>query len=94
MRWCQSLKYQLPDYRVTGQVNGQFCVTVIVDGLECGLGVATTKKQAEQNAAEILLKTDPRFKNKNGPPRAIKDGSSGPGTSLGAVRGAENPGMA
>jgi ribonuclease-3 len=70
MRWCQALKYPLPEYRVDGQVNGQFFITVVVDTMECGSGFATTKKQAEQNAAEILLKTDPRFKNKSIPVNA------------------------
>lgn len=73
MRWCQSLKYPLPDYQVAGQVNGQFFITVFVDGLNCGSGFASTKKQAEQNAAQIVLKTDPRFKNKDGPPK--RDGN-------------------
>ena len=67
MRWCQALKYALPEYRVDGNINGQFFITVLVEGLECGSGFALTKKQAEQNAAEIVLKTDPRFKNKNVP---------------------------
>ena len=70
MRWCQALKYPLPEYRVDGQVNGQFFITVVVDTMECGSGFSTTKKQAEQNAAEILLKTDPRFKNKSIPVNA------------------------
>jgi len=64
MRWCQALRYALPEYRVDGQHNGQFFITVVVDGMDCGSGFALTKKQAEQNAAEIVLKTDPRFKNK------------------------------
>lgn len=67
MRWCQALKYPLPEYKVMGNTNGQFFITVVVDGLECGSGFAQTKKQAEQNAAEIVLKTDPRFKNKKIP---------------------------
>lgn len=67
MRWCQALKYPLPEYRLDGQINGQFFITVIVDSLDCGSGFASTKKQAEQNAAELLLKTDTRFKNKNVP---------------------------
>ena len=67
MRWCQALKYALPEYRMDGQTNGQFFITVVVDGMDCGSGFATTKKQAEQNAAEIVLKTDPRFKNKKIP---------------------------
>jgi len=70
MRWCQALKYPLPEYRVDGQFNGQFFITVLVDNMEGGSGFATTKKQAEQNAAEILLKTDPRFKNKSIPVNA------------------------
>ena len=68
MRWCQALKYELPEYRVDAQKNGQFLITVVVDKMDCGVGIASTKKQAEQNAAEIVLKTDPRFKNKNGIP--------------------------
>ena len=67
MRWCQALKYALPEYRMDGQSNGQFFITVVVDGMVGGSGFATTKKQAEQNAAEIVLKTDPRFKNKKIP---------------------------
>jgi ribonuclease-3 len=71
MRWCQVLKFPLPEYNVLSHTNGTFCVQVVVDGLDCGCGFATTKKEAEQNAAQIVLKTDPRFKNKeipvNGP---------------------------
>jgi len=88
MRWCQALKYPLPDYTVTGTVNGQFCISVHVNGVDCGSGFATTKKQAEQNAAEIVLKTDSRFNNKNGPPK------TGPSTDRGDVRRAEERGVA
>jgi len=76
MRWCQALKYALPEYRVDGAVNGQFFITVVVDGMDCGSGFATTKKQAEQNAAEIVLKTDPRFKNKKIPVNGKNDRES------------------
>ncbi|BAT22525.1 hypothetical protein [Yellowstone lake phycodnavirus 3] len=84
MRWCQALKYPLPEYRLAGNVNGQFFITVVVDGMDCGSGFASTKKQAEQNAAEIVLKTDPRFKNKHVPTanRRAPD-SQGQGTSCG-----------
>jgi ribonuclease-3 len=81
MRWCQALKYPLPEYKVAGQINGQFFITVCVNSVDCGSGFATTKKQAEQNAAEIVLKTDHRFKNKNVPSRG-----EGQGTSCGDVR--------
>jgi len=71
MRWCQVLRLARPEYNVLGHTNGTFCIQVVVDGLDCGCGFATTKKEAEQNAANIVLKTDPRFKNKeipvNGP---------------------------
>lgn len=66
MRWCQAEKIDLPEYRVDGCFNGTFMVTVLVNGHTCGSGFATTKKQAEQNAAELLLKTDPRFKKNGG----------------------------
>ena len=84
MRWCQALKYPLPDYRLVSQANGQFFIMVVVDGMDCGSGFASTKKQAEQNAAEIVLKTDPRFKNKHVPTanRRAPD-TQGQGTSCG-----------
>lgn len=66
MRWCQAEKIDLPEYRVDGQVNGTFMITAIVNGQELSCGYASTKKQAEQNAAELLLKTDSRFKKRNG----------------------------
>jgi ribonuclease-3 len=72
MRWCQALKHPLPDYKVINQLNGQFHIMVVVDDMNCGLGISTTKKQAEQNAAEIVLKTDPRFKNKKIPVNAVR----------------------
>jgi ribonuclease-3 len=83
MRWCQALKYPLPEYRLDNQLpNGQFFITVVVDGMVCGSGFALTKKQAEQNAAEIVLKTDPRFKNKKIPVNG-KDSDSNPGVACG-----------
>jgi ribonuclease-3 len=73
----------LPEYRLDNHfANGQFFVMVIVDGMECGAGFALTKKQAEQNAAEIVLKTDTRFKNKKIPVNG-KDSESSSGTSCG-----------
>lgn len=64
MRFCQSMKYPLPEYIVSGMMNGQFCVTCYVNSIDCGAGFASTKKQAEQNIAEIIVKTDSRFKRK------------------------------
>ena len=75
MRWCQALKFALPEYKISSHVNGTFAVAVHVDNIDCGWGFGTTKKEAEQNAAEIALKTDPRFKGK-GPPNARKGQST------------------
>ena len=84
MRWCQAEKLPLPEYRVDGHLNGTFMVTVLVNGMESGCGYATTKRQAEQNAAHVLLKTDSRFK---------RNGREGGGASGKAVRGPEKPRM-
>lgn len=89
MRWCQALKYPLPEYRVVTQANGQFGIMVVINGMEGGFGCSTTKKQAEQNAAEIVLKTDPRFKNKNVPAAGTSKGTPG-----GNICRTENGGMA
>lgn len=85
MRWCQAEKLPLPEYRVDAHREGTFMVTVIVDGHESGCGFASTKKQAEQNAAQLLLKTDKRFK-KNGPQSGRVAGPN--------VCGPAEPGMA
>lgn len=67
MRWCQALKLPLPDYKIISHENGTFAVIVFVDDRDSGWGFGTTKKEAEQNAAEIALKTEPRFKGKEPP---------------------------
>lgn len=85
MRWCQAEKLPLPEYRVDGQVNGTFMVSVIVNGVKSGCGYASTKRQAEQNAAHVLLKTDSRFK---------RNGHQGGGTSGENLRRSEKSGMA
>jgi len=77
MRWCQALKYPLPDYTLTETINGTFCMSVSVNNSIESFGYATTKKQAEQNAAEIILKTDSRFKGKNVPTSGTSKGSQG-----------------
>lgn len=94
MRWCQALKYPLPDYAIVSQAGGQFGMTVSVNGMVCGFGAGLTKRQAEQNAAEIVLKTDPRFKNKNGGPESKKNRKQGERTSDRRVRGSAEPGVA
>ena len=85
MRWCQAEKLPLPEYRVDGHVNGTFMVSVLVNGMESGCGYASTKRQAEQNAAQVLLKTDSRFK---------RNGREGGGASGETIRRPEKPRMA
>jgi len=89
MRWCQALKYPLPEYLLTNTINGTFCITVVVNNQSEAVGYATTKKQAEQNAAEIVLKTDSRFKGKNVPAPGTSKATQG-----GDIRRPENGGMA
>ena len=58
MRKCQAAKIPLPEYQMRNQYpNVTFHIEVLVDGQPCGSGFALTKKQAEQNAAEIALKS-------------------------------------
>lgn len=89
MRWCQVLKIPL-EYRAISHANSVFHVQLLVDGLECGSGFASTKRQAEQNASELVLKTDHRFKNKEIPVNASKNRKPAEGD----VPRAEKPGVA
>ena len=58
MRWSQAQTKPVPiEYRLDGHSNGTFCISLLIDGLACGSGFASTKKQAEQNAAQIALNT-------------------------------------
>jgi ribonuclease-3 len=56
MRWCQSNKYELPDYKVVSHNHGTFKVYVSVNDEVCGIGNAKNKKAAEQAAAQMALK--------------------------------------
>jgi ribonuclease-3 len=57
MRQCQAAHDPLPEYIVRGQYpDGTFHIEVYVKGIPSGSGFAMTKKQAEQNAAEMALK--------------------------------------
>lgn len=57
MRYCQANKMAMPDYKLAGSKNGIFTIELFIDGVPSGCGYATTKKQAEQNVAENILKT-------------------------------------
>jgi len=57
MRYCQALKHPAPEYIVHHDEHGMFIIHLILNGVVCGQGTATTKKKAEQNAALMALKT-------------------------------------
>jgi ribonuclease III len=56
MRYCQANKQPAPEYKIESSKNGIFCVSLTLNGVPSGCGYATTKKQAEQNVAENVLK--------------------------------------
>ncbi len=56
MRWCQSNKMNLPDYRVVSYDRGIFVIHLYIDGVNVSYGSARTKKEAEQGAAEMLIR--------------------------------------
>lgn len=56
MRFCQSKKFELPEYVVDASDSNRFRVIVFVEGERQGFGVASTKKEAEQKAAFFAIK--------------------------------------
>jgi len=56
MRYCQQSKIPLPVYTVESHDSKTFTVSVMVNDSKVGVGTASTKKQAEQNAAQEGLK--------------------------------------
>lgn len=61
MRYCQTNKFDLPQYPIDSHQNGIFNISVVVNGVTLGSGVAKNKKQAEQQAA--FEATKKLFKN-------------------------------
>jgi len=57
MRYCQALKLPAPEYQIVTFHQGVFHIQLVMSGIVCGHGEANTKKQAEQNAAHMALKT-------------------------------------
>lgn len=56
MRYCQALKYNLPEYIVRSYDCGMFTIDLYIQGLYQSTGSAQTKKEAEQMAASIVVK--------------------------------------
>jgi len=65
MRHCQANKFELPEYVVDASDNTRFRVLVFVNGERQGFGVGTTKKDAEQIAANFAIKKLKPFVSKN-----------------------------
>jgi ribonuclease-3 len=57
MRICQNRRFELPLYTIDAQLNGVFYISVYINSFLYGRGSGTTKKQAEQVAAQEAIKT-------------------------------------
>lgn len=56
MRWCQANKYQLPVYLVRSYSQLQFTIDMYICNQCVAQGIGSTKKQAEQDAAEKVVR--------------------------------------
>jgi ribonuclease-3 len=65
MRTCQVNNWQLPDYRVAGHHEGLFYIDIYINNTFCSRGVAKSKKQAEQNAAQMYFQVMEELKSYN-----------------------------
>jgi ribonuclease-3 len=65
MRYCQMNGWALPEYRVTSHVNGLFYIDIFIQNTFCSRGVAKSKKQAEQNAAQMYFQVLDELKKYN-----------------------------
>ena len=65
MRTCQVNNWQLPEYRVAGHHEGLFYIDIYINNGFVARGVAKSKKQAEQNAAELYFHAQDEVKKYN-----------------------------
>lgn len=65
MRMCQVNNWQLPEYRVAGHHEGIFYIDIYINNMFCSRGAAKSKKQAEQNAAQIYFQVLDEVKKYN-----------------------------
>ena len=65
MRHCQVNSWPLPEYRVTAHHEGFFYIDIYINNGFCARGVAKSKKQAEQNAAQTFFQVRNELKNYN-----------------------------
>jgi ribonuclease-3 len=65
MRMCQINNWQLPEYRVAAHHEGLFYIDIYIQNLFRSRGVAKSKKQAEQNAAQMYFQVLEELKSYN-----------------------------
>lgn len=63
MRHCQVNNWPLPDYRVSAHHEGLFYIDIYINNTFCSRGVAKSKKQAEQNAAQMYFQVMEELKS-------------------------------
>jgi len=65
MRHCQVNGWPLPEYRVVSHYEGLFYIDIYIDNMFRSRGVAKSKKQAEQNAAQMYFQVMDELKRYN-----------------------------
>ena len=65
MRHCQVNNWPLPEYRVAGHHEGLFYIDIHINDGFVSRGIAKSKKQAEQNAAQSYFHVQEELKNYN-----------------------------
>jgi ribonuclease-3 len=65
MRHCQINNWQLPEYRVVAHHEGLFYIDIYINNTFYSRGVAKSKKQAEQNAAQMYFQVMEELKSYN-----------------------------
>ena len=65
MRHCQVNGWPLPEYRVCAHHEGLFYIDIYIDNLFRARGAAKSKKQAEQNAAQMYFQVLDEVKKYN-----------------------------
>ena len=65
MRHCQVNNWQLPEYRVCAHLEGLFYIDIYIDNMFRARGAAKSKKQAEQNAAQMYFQVLDELKKYN-----------------------------
>jgi ribonuclease-3 len=65
MRHCQVNGWPLPEYRVVGHYEGLFYIDIFINNACMSRGIAKSKKQAEQNAAQMYFNVQEQLKQYN-----------------------------